>query len=249
MSQDVQNVQTLIELRKKQKKLDIKKRMHKFFRIVLIHITVIGMISFYFYWTYDAYTEIDYKGLKYLESKDLQELTHLNPITLLNFSPLDLSELEANPLIKSMDINASLLSSTSISIVEYRVLAQLELNTNQYLLETGDVVVADINALDVPLIMGYSEESYQALAKTLNDLNQSTLVQISTITRYPQEFDANYSLIRMQDGIMINTGFNGYQILDQYESILKALNPNHRCLSIDEMSLVPYSFQCTLEIE
>ncbi len=249
MSQDVQAVQDLIEDRKKQRKFDRKQKTLKLLILLFIHALI--AFSIFLYIALDAYQfkGFDIKGNQILSQTEIEELIDVSDIALLNFAALDMSELESHPLIQSIKIDAHLMNQTIIDIREYRVVASLNDTMTLYLLENGTVYQGQKPVLDVPQLIDFSDDVLRDVAETLSSLKDSTIVQMSQIFRDPQSFDDNYTLIIMQDGIQVSSGFKGYSVLNQYESILKALNPEHKCLSIDELSLVPYSFPCTLSSE
>lgn len=248
MSKDIQDVKSLIETRKAERKLERKNKLKRILKIVLIHLLIVSFI-FVFYITQSyVFKNLEIKGNTNLSKSYIENKLEINSNSLLNFGPLILKEIEIDPMIKTINLNASNLLEMTLNIEEYEVVATLE-DAKSWVIENGQVIQGDHGINDVPVLYDFSGDSLIELATTLASLDHKTLLYMSQIIRNPQSYDENYTKVFMQGGIQVNTSFNGYAILDQYEAILKALNPLHQCLSIDEYTLVPYSYPCTLESE
>ncbi len=249
MTQDVKAVSDLIAERKKERKALNKIRNQRFLRLLSIHLLIVIIVVLYTLSKAYLNQGIEVRGQVNLDKQTIESIVNQNNISILNFAPLNLSDLENHPLIKSIEVDASQMNQTLITINEFQVVGSLNDKGTLYLLENGEVVQGTKAVLEVPLISGYEGEDLVDLAESLASLKSSSLISMSEIVRHPQSFDEAYSLIYMQDGNQVSSGFKGYTVLDQYDRILKALNPDHKCLSIDELSLVAYSFPCALDNE
>lgn len=249
MSNDTRAVQDVIDQRKQFIKNKKKHKRNRLLRILLSHLAIVVMIVSFIFLKGYQFKDIEVKGLNELNISEITSELNLKDISLLNFGPLSLNNLENSPMLASIELDASQLNTFKFKLVEVRIVAYLEEDSSLWLSETGAIIKGNHDIIDVPMIYGYTDSELVLLAQTLAALKPSTLIQINSIKQAPQSFDNKYALIRMQDGIKVNSGFKGITVLDHYESILKALNPEHKCLSIDELSLVPYSFPCTLENE
>ena len=249
MSQDVKAVQELIDDRKKQKKIERRAKTVKFLKILSIHLLIVLIAFIYILTGSYRFIGLDVKGNDHISLEDIQTLIKTREISILDFTALDFKELESHPLIKTLSVDASQMNTIQIDISEYRVVASLNDQATLYLLENGTIYQSKEAALDVPQIVGYDETVYPLIADSLAQLKDSSLILMSRIIKDPKTYDENYSLIYMQDGIQVSSSFKGYTVLDSYERILKALNPEHKCLSIDEYGSGAYSFPCTLDSE
>lgn len=242
MTTNIESVESLIENRKVERKLKKKKRFIKIFIGLLVHSLVASCIFAFITLNWDALKSVEIRGNTLLSNDEVLSLLNMNEHSLLDFGPLKTQKLIDHPTVKSVKIEASLLQNWVITLEEYRPLAQLPLS--KLLLENGTSINYD-KPVDVPLIEGYSSVEYLSVAQALSALDPSTLVMISSIQKSPKSFDDQYAHVYMQDGIQVDSSLKTLTVLNDYFSILSVLNPLHRCIAIDEVKSVPYSFPCT----
>lgn len=242
MTTNIESVENLIENRKSERKLKKKKKVFRLLIVLLIHTLLIGFVYAFITFKWDAVTRIEVRGNSLLTQDEVIKLLNLDEHSLLSFGPLQTQDLMDNPVVKSVQLEAKSLQSWIITLEEYRPVAQLPLS--KLLLENGTSVHYD-KVLDLPLIEGYGSVEYKNLANALSTLEPSTLVMISSILKSPKSYDDQYAHLYMQDGIQVDSSLKTLPVLNDYFSIVSVLNPLHRCIAIDEVKSVPYSFPCT----
>jgi cell division septal protein FtsQ len=193
---------------------------------------------------------IDVTGNRILKTEYLQELLWSQVQRKVGLtSGLQLSSrINDETLIASYSIRYPRFNEILVSIHEHRILAHL-IDQNLILLENNQVVDLDASTMSypigVPLISGYADEiAYERLADALLTLSVENLMNISELKREPKSYDAYYAHLRMMDGIQVYTALSSLHVLNDYLKIRNALNPEHDCIAIDEITAVPYSFSC-----
>lgn len=247
---DVPSVNVLIaEQRAKKKALKyhkIKRYFISFFVVLILSASSYGVLRF------DAFSinKIDVTGNRVLKTSYLQKILWAQARGRIGLtSGMRLSALiDEEALIASYVIRYPRFNEIVLEITEYRILAHL-MDQNQVLLENNQVVDLDASSMKkpigVPLISGYSDAiAHERLAKALLSLTAESLLNISELRREPKSFDAFYAQIRMLDGIKVYTALSSLHVLNDYLKIRNALNPEHDCIAIDEITTVPYSFSC-----
>lgn len=242
MTKTVESVDNIIENRRKEKKQKKRQRMVRVIRSVLIHSLLAVLIGTFIEFKWDAFKTLEIRGNYLLTEEEIRTELNLSDRSFLNFGPLNTLNLERHPLIKSLDLDARSLNHWVLTLEEMRPLASI--NASALLLENGSTYPSS-NRLDLPLVEGYGAQDYAYLTETLASIDQSTLVMISSITKSPKSFDERYAHLYMQDGIQVDTSLKTLVVLNDYYAILSVLNPEHRCIAIDEVKSVPYSFPCT----
>lgn len=245
MSQNVESVETIIAKRKAVK-LALRKK-----KIIL----VLSFISFYSFMVFSAYflfTQklFDFKGIEWknnviLSDIELNQWVDLKPYIFQNMPKEDLVEIQNHPLIHDLRLKEISIFKWVIEIDEREVLATINQNPKMWLLENGEVYLSSSANLDLPNLEGYPVKDYKKLAEALTKMDRDALMMIDEIIREPQSYDEMYAHIYMQDGVQVSSGLKGFVVLNDYASITAAMNPEHQCMSIDEIRLVPYSFPCT----
>lgn len=247
---DIPSVDSLIaEQRAKKKAAKLKKI--KRFLISLSVVLVLGLSAYIFIET-DLFNikKIEVSGNQILKTEYLQALLKSNvhdKIGLTSGMHLS-SELEQERLIASYRIVYPQFNEIMIRVKEHRVLAHL-LDQQLLLLENAEVVEFDMDVMiypvGVPLINGYDDEiAYTRLTNALLSLTPENLMLISEIKREAKSYDMYYAHLRMMDGIQVYTALSTIRVLNDYLRIRNALNPDHDCIAIDEITAVPYSFSC-----
>ena len=227
-----------------------KKKIIKFLITLIVIIVLVFCGYFYFNSKFSVLSKIVVHGNQNI-SRNVVE-TSINKVKS-RFSILDLgftlsSELELNPLLKSLKIQYLKSNELNITVEEYQVLAYLE-NINSVLLENGSLYSFDdfepIPINELIYVTGYTDElAYTRLAESLNSISSSTKLMISEIIQDKKDYNVYYAKLIMYDGIIVYTSLSTLKVLDDYASIRKALNPDHTCIAIDEIKSVPYSFSC-----
>ncbi len=194
--------------------------------------------------------KIDVIGNRVLKTAYLQENLWSQTLSKVGLtSGVHLSaKIEDEALIASYSIRYPRFNEIMIQITEYRILAHL-IDQNQLLLENNQVVDLDVSSMNepigVPLISGYSDPvAHERLAEALLSLSAENLMNISELKREPKSYDSYYAHLRMMDGIQVYTALSSLHVLNDYLKIRNALNPEHDCIAIDEITAVPYSFSC-----
>jgi hypothetical protein len=249
MSQNIESVETIIEKRKAIKRALRKKK-------IIVALSFISFYSFMLISTYFLFTQnlFDFKGIEWknneiLSEYELNQLVDLKPYIFQNIAKDDLVELEKHPLIQAIRFKEISIFEWVIEIDERKVLATLDHNPKIWLLENGEVYRSPSSNLDLPNLVEYPVKAYRQIAEALLKMDRDALMMIDQIIRKPQSYDELYAQIYMQDGIQVNSGLKGIVVLNDYVSITAAMNPEHECMSIDEIRLVPYSFPCTQALE
>lgn len=249
MSQSFESVESIIAARKKLKKSKRNKRLILILTFLLIYSVLTSVFFLMYRFDRLKFSGISWKNHQYLSESELDALVDLKPYIFQNSPNQSLIKLESHPLIESVILTDIGLDTWTITLVEHDVLATLNDNPMTWLLENGDIYSSKTAFLEGPNISGYAIKDYDKITKALNSLDKSTLLAIDEIIREAQTYDALYARIYMQDGIQVLSGFKGLVVLNDYASIVSAMNPEHRCMSIDEIRLVPYSFPCTQALE
>lgn len=242
MTQTVESVESLIQKRQQDKK---KRRNQKLWRIALalvVHLAIGGFIYLYSQSKLHTLKEVEVRGQTLLSAQEVVETLNPQSFGWFNFMPIQGVDLESNPLIKNLHINHYSMNRWLVTIEEHRALAQT--SDAQFLLETGQMVTRNQVASDLPLIENFTLEDYASLSEALRALAPSTLTMMSKLVKTPVSYDDRYVHLYMQDGIQVFSGLKGLIVLDNYSQIKSVLNPEHRCIAIDETKSVPYSFPC-----
>lgn len=251
MTQPVPSVDSLIEERRRAKRLKTRRRIVRFLSLVLVHGLLAWGAYVYFISPVSSMNSVTIEGNVLLSRPEILEL--LKPVTgrlsLLDFGLTLSPSLERHPLIKALDLDLNQSGQLKIRLEEYPALAITQ-NPAAILLENGTLVEITESMrnriIGLPLISGYDDSvGRQRLAEALASIRPDTRLLIAEIRQEPLSYDTYYARLYMQDGIEVTTGLLGFKVLDDYLEIIKALNPAHDCIAIDETKGVPYSFPCT----
>lgn len=247
---EIPSVDSLIAEQRAKKKAAKLKQIKRFllsFGVVL----ALGL-SIYLFIQTDFFNvkRVEVSGNQVLKTDYLQNLlwSNVHDKTGLT-SGIELSkEIEHEKLIDSYKIEYPHFNEIMVLVKEHRVLAHL-MDQRLLLLENSKVVEFDENIMlypvGVPLIFGYEDEiAYERLSNALLALTAENLILVSEIKRDAKSYDVYYAHLRMMDGIQVFTALSTIHVLNDYLRIRNALNPDHDCIAIDEITAVPYSFSC-----
>lgn len=247
---NVPSVDELISESRNEKLKHRKKKIIKF-SLTLICLVSIGL-SIYFYVNNQSMhiNKIEISGNVNI-SNDVIKKSIINAkskYNILDFGFILSSELELNPLLKSIKLEYTKRNEIKVEIEEYQVLAFID-DLNRVLIENGDTYSFDefepISINQLIYVNGYTDKlANNRLAKALNTLSASTKLMISEIVQEEKSYDVYYAKLIMYDGIIVYSSLNTLNVLEDYASIRSALNPEHTCIAIDEIKSVPYSFSC-----
>jgi hypothetical protein len=165
------------------------------------------------------------------------------------YGPLMFHQVNEHPLIQDFYIKPYAINKWELYITPHRPLA-MWVDPEMILLENGDIfhmLDADLQRLSpLPIVSGYEDKlAQQALAQALYQLEEGSFNLISEIIQDAKSYDLNYAHVIMQDGLHVYTSLKTLDLLNNFLAIKRALNPEHNCIVIDEITSVPYSFSCT----
>jgi cell division protein FtsQ len=247
---NVPSVDELITESKNEKKLIKKKRIIKVLSS-LIGILILVLLTYtYFISKYSSLNNIRVIGNQNISEVYVKE--RINSIkskySIFDFGFNLSAEIEKNPLIKSVKFEYPKNNEFNVYIDEFKVLAYLN-DINSVLLENGKLYsfneYESISISELIYVTGYTDElAYNRLALSLIELSDSTKLMISEIIQEEKSYDVYYAKLIMYDGITVYSSLITLKVLEDYASIRGALNPEHKCIAIDEIKSVPYSFSC-----
>jgi len=247
---NVPSVDELISESKNEKKLIKKKRIIKVLSSV-IGILILALLTYYYF--VSEYSNLN--TIRVIGNQNISEVYVKEKINSIksDYSILDFgfnlsTEIEQNPLIKSVKFEYPKNNELNVYIDEYKVVAYLN-DIESVLLENGKLYSFDeyesISISELIYVTGYIDElAYNRLSVSLLELSDSTKLMISEIIQEEKSYDVYYAKLIMYDGITVYSSLNTLKVLEDYASIRAALNPEHKCIAIDEIKSVPYSFSC-----
>lgn len=247
---NVPSVDDLISKSKYEKKLIKKKKIIKILSTLVGIIILFLLIYFYFNSKYS-----NLNNIRVIGNQNISEIYVESSINNIKskYSILDLgfnlsAEIEQNPLIKSVRFEYSKNNELNVYIYEYKVLAYLN-DINSVLLENGKLYSFNeydsFSINELIYVSGYTDElAYNRLSLSLLELSDNTKLMISEIIQEEKSYDVYYAKLIMYDGITAYSSLTTLKVLEDYASIRGALNPEHKCIAIDEIKSVPYSFSC-----
>lgn len=247
---EVPSVDVLIAEQRAKKQALKRMRLKRFFISLLLLLLLAGSSYAVIRFDYFDLKKIDVTGNRVLKSSYLQEILWLNTQSKVGMtSGMRLSQkLDEEALIASYTITYPHFNEVLVHVNEYRILAHL-IDENLVLLDNNQVINLDTSTMNypigVPLISGYTDAiAHERLAEALLSLSAENLMNISELKSEPKSYDAYYAHLRMMDGIQVYTALSSLHVLNDYLKIRNALNPEHDCIAIDEITAVPYSFSC-----
>lgn len=165
----------------------------------------------------------------------------------LNDGPAIASVIKEEGIVKELSLSYPKVNELLIEIEEYKVLAYL-LDSGQFLLENETLYTpsgTNVSSWGYLMVNGYTSEVHATrLAKELKALDFDLSGIVSEFIQEAKSYDESYAHLVMYDGIHVYTSLSSLEVLRHYKDIRTVLNPEHNCISIDEMSSVPYSFVC-----
>lgn len=247
---NVPSVEELISESKNEKKLIKKKKIIKILSTLIGVLILATFIYYYFDSKYSNLNNIKVFGNQNVSDNFVE--SSINKVkskySILDFGIHLSTGIENNPLVESVKFEYSKNDELNVYIKEYEVLAYLN-DVNSVLLENGRLYSFNeyeaISISELIYVKGYTDElAYQRLSLSLLELSSSTKLMISEIIQDEKSYDVYYAKLIMYDGITVYSSLNTLKVLEDYASIRAALNPEHKCIAIDEIKSVPYSFSC-----
>ncbi len=247
---ETMSVEEVVSKQKKQRLEQQRTQLNRWLRRIFFH----GFMLLFVGWLifsprFDLHISLVNQGV--LSRQDINQLIkqpYYNKVYFA-FAPLVFEELNQHPLIKELIVEPYAIGSWELYITQYRPIA-LWFEDSAILLENGvsyGIDQAELWALPtVPILNGYEDPiSHQPLSQAMLQIEEGSLSLISEIIQEAKSYDINYAHLIMQDGNHVYSSLLTFHVLNDYMAIKRALNPEHNCIVIDEITSVPYSFTCT----
>lgn len=238
-----------LEQQQRIKKLRRKRRRRRF----IVIMTIVGLVSFYFFTDFSKPHIISVKGNQIVGKDEILSTANINlDSNLIYANPLLIkSRLKKHPMISSVSVNSSLFSRIiNIDVKEIEVFGyrQDTEGANLILFDgTSKELTNDLYKFlpNLLYVEGFSEvEDQKRLVESFSNVDSTVMAQISELHQTAVSYDEKLLEIWMNDGNKVYTSFQTVDRLNYYFEIIVNLDNNNRCIYIDELSGEAYSQPC-----
>lgn len=191
------------------------------------------------------------EGNHYLDESYIEEIAgiHENDIFYLNIPVLKEWRIKQDPMIASANVHLTSNHVISIQIKEKKAIGYRYEDTAQILLSDNTTAELKSEYLDiiasVPYIQGFTDkEQTRLLCKAFQNVDQSTIENISQITQYALSYDDQAMKIQMRNGGYFLGNYQNLDKLNEYYEIYSKMKDKSQCISADETANVAYAFVC-----
>lgn len=211
-------------MKKDNKQLKKKKRLRIKFKVVLITFLILYLLINIIYNIIDKpISNIYVSGNNYLTDWQVIEIASLDnyPPTLLHLSRNIKNKLEDNVLIKEAKVTKKNFTIVYIEIIENKPILYNQLTNKTILLDKKEID----DKFDVPILTSSLDKNkYNELINRLSDIPQDVLNKMSEITYSPDDVDDERFLITMTDGNYVYVTLNKFNLINDYNNIVKEFN-------------------------
>ena len=193
-------------------------------------------------------------GTNYLSDDYIKEIVGVNNSSKLYFTVPVLVErkLEVNPLIEDAKVSLNSGNTVTITVKEKKLVGYQSEGSELIWFGNGEQTTIDDSNRQVvaslPKLIGFSDtDLLKKVSVALNEIDDSILQQISTISVYPLRYDAHALLVHMRIGSYFVASYNNLKILNDYFTIYSQATDKTKCLWGTSKDQVAYTAACPWE--
>lgn len=236
----VEQVQSQLEIRKRNFKRRKRKQLFQRIALLLIVIGFISMVVYVDNQPFSRVQKVEVSGNHFIDSDTIVENSNIKINQRLLFTHSYFIDKTVNA------IPGIALSNAKVYYTKGQIILNVkELEAVGYIADGPSVIFADSsiyktsarNVTDLPIFVGFSEEllkEHLSLTDKLSRIDPTVFSSISEVHVQPNEFETLYLKFVMNNGFIVYSSVENMMLLDHYvevvTSILEGDNPTNRCI-------------------
>lgn len=228
-----------------------KSRQPKLFNLAIISAIVVILVM-YFIFPSSSVRAVSVDGNQYLSEEYIKDLSGVDTSSklYLTIPVLVQRKLCHDPIISQASVSIHRGNTVSIHVTENKLIGYQDDNGNSTIwFGTGDSAALSSSSQEVkasiPKLIGFTDtDLLKKVATALNDVDDSIIQQISSISVYPLRYDANGLLVHMRIGTYFIATYTNLSVLNEYFNIYSQATDKTKCLWGTSKDQVAYTADC-----
>ena len=230
-----------------------RSRQPALFNIAIV-MAIVVIVVMYLLSPMSSVRAVSIQGSTYLSDDYIKTIAGVNTSSKLYFTIPVLVErkLEVNPLIEDAKVTLNNGNTVTITVKEKKLVGYQSEGNGTIWFGNGEATVLDDNnrqvIASIPKLIGFTDtELLKKVSNALNEIDDSILQQISTISVYPLRYDAHALLVHMRIGSYFVASYSNLKILNDYFTIYSQATDKTKCLWGTSKDQVAYTAACPWE--
>ena len=213
-----------------------RSRQPALFNIAIV-MAIVVIVVMYLLSPMSSVRAVSIQGSRYLSDDYIKTISGVDTSSKLYFTVPVLVErkLEINPLIEDAKVSLNNGNTVTITVKEKKLVGYQSEGNGTIWFGNGEGTMLDDNnrqlIASIPKLIGFTDqELLKKVSNALNEIDDSILQQISTISVYPLRYDAHALLVHMRIGSYFVASYSNLKILNDYFTIYSQATDKTKCL-------------------